>query len=117
MNRILIVDNDEAIQMLWAEELSEEGYDVVTSGDGSQVMVLIEQTCPDLVVIEGLLEHHSGLDILQDISNTYHDLPVILYTARPAFRSDLRSLAAAAFIVKSSKINKLKGAIKAVLER
>jgi len=33
MNKILIVDDDEMIRMLYADELDEEGYDVFTIGD------------------------------------------------------------------------------------
>lgn len=116
MNTILIVDNDKAIRMLYAEELKEDGYEVITTGDDSRVTALIEQTRPDLVVMEVLLGNHNGLEILQDITDTHKDLPVILCTARPAFRADPRSRAAAAYIVKGSNINELKGAIKAVLD-
>ena len=52
MNKILIVDDDEPIQILYADELTEEGYDVITTGDGVGLLGLIAEAQPDLVVLD-----------------------------------------------------------------
>jgi DNA-binding NtrC family response regulator len=117
VNTILIVDTDSAIRLLYSNELSEEGYDVITCGNAALLMELIHRRNPDLVVMEVLLGNVNGLDLLQDISLAYRDLPVILCTSSPAFREDLRSLAASGFVVKSSKVKELKTAVKHVLKR
>ncbi|MCK4817773.1 response regulator, partial [bacterium] len=52
-------------------ELTEEGYDVITSGNGSQRIELIEQKRPDLIVLDIRLGKNNGLDLLQDIRSTY----------------------------------------------
>ena len=116
MSTILIVDNDSTIRLLYSNELSEEGYDVITCGDAAGLMELIGRKNPDLVVMEVLLGNLNGLDLLQDISHAYRDLPVILCTSSPGFREDLRSLAAHGFVVKSSKVKELKTVVKDVLE-
>ncbi len=41
MNTILIVDDEEWIRKFYEGELIEEGYEVITSGDGSKVLELI----------------------------------------------------------------------------
>ena len=43
MKRILIVDDDEAIRLLYADEFAEEGYEVITSGDGSSLLEIMEK--------------------------------------------------------------------------
>ena len=111
MNKILVVDDEEAIQSLYANELAEEGYQVVTSGDGSRLMDLIGQESPDLIVLDIKLGEYDGLDLLQDIRNTYYDLPVILCTAYPTFRYDLKSIAAEHYVTKSSDLSELKARI------
>jgi len=116
MHKILVVDNEEAIQLLYADELTEEGYEVITSGDGSQVMGLIEQRRPDLIVLAVRLDKCDGLDLLQDIRNTYYNLPVILCSAYPRFRYDPRSIAADYYILKSSDLSDLKQKIRMALE-
>ena len=116
MNKILIVDDDELIQILYADELTEEGYDVITTGDGVGLLGLIEEAQPDLVVLDIRLGETNGLDLLQDIRNTYYELPVILCSAYSAFKYDLKSIAADYFVVKSSDFSELKVKIKMALQ-
>ncbi len=114
MNKILIVDDDETIRMLYADELDEEGYDVFTTGDCTRVMAVIEEKRPDLIVMETKLGKYNGLDLLQDIRDKNHELPVILCTAYPAFKYDPKSTAADFYVVKSSSLKELKCRIKMV---
>lgn len=116
MNKILIVDDDEPIQILYADELMEEGYEVIATGDGVGLLGLIEEAQPDVVVLDIRLGESNGLDLLQDIRNTYYELPVILCSAYSAFRYDLKSIAADYFVVKSSDFRELKVKIKMALE-
>jgi len=115
MSKILIVDDDETIRMLYADELIEEGYDVFTIGDCTRVLALIQKKRPDLVVMETKLGKYNGLDLLQDIRNKYHELPVILCTAYPAFKMDMKSIAADFYVIKSSSLEELKGRIRMAL--
>ncbi len=116
MNRILIVDDEKSIQLLFADELTEEGYEVITTGDGSGLMGLIEKKRPDLVVLDIKLGTNDGLDLLQDIRNTYYDLPVVMCTAYPDFKYDLKSIAADYYVVKSSDLRELKEKVKMAFE-
>ena len=114
MNKILIVDDDETIRMLYADELEEEGYDVFTIGDCDEVMAVIGEKRPDLIVMETILSEHNSLDLLQNIRNEHHELPVILCTAYPAFKYDPKPVAADFHVVKSSSLKELKCRIKMV---
>jgi len=112
MNKILIVDDDEMIRMLYADELDEEGYNVFTIGDCTEVMAVIQEKRPDLIVMETKLGKYNSLDLLQDIRNEHHELPVILCTAYPASKYDPKSEAADFHVVKSSSLKELKCRIK-----
>jgi len=116
MNKILVLDDNKSIQLLYSDELTEEGYQVVTSGDGSRVMELIEKESPDLIVLDTRLGKYDGLDLLQQIRNTYNDLPVILCTAYPTFKRGLKSIAADYYVHKSSNLKELKLRVKMALE-
>jgi DNA-binding response OmpR family regulator len=117
MSTILMMDEDEAIRMLYEEVFSEEGYEVIPCGNAGGLMELIARTRPDLVVMEAMLASGDGLDLLQDISSAFQELPVVLCTTCPAFKEDLRSLAARGFVVKSSNLKELKAVIRDLLER
>ena len=116
MNKILISDDDEAIQVLYADALTEEGFVVVVTGDDSGLLELIAQERPDLIVLEIKLGEYSRLDLLQDIRNTYHNLPVILCTAYSIFKYDLRSIAADYSVMKSADLKELREKIKMAFE-
>ena len=116
MNKILIVDDEKSIRILYQDELTEEGYDVITLGDGSKLMEVIEQWRPDLIVLDIKLGEYDGLDLLQDIRNRNYDMPVILCTAYIHFKYDLRSIAADYYVVKNSDLNELKTKIKMAIE-
>ncbi|MCK4788702.1 MAG: hypothetical protein KAV87_33475, partial [Desulfobacteraceae bacterium] len=59
---------------------------------------------------------YDGLDLLQDIRNTYYDLPVILCTAYYDYKYDLKSIAADYYVVKSSNMKNLKAKIRMAIE-
>ena len=50
MIKILILDGDESIQMLYSDELTEEGYEIITSSTGPEPNSLIDETRPNLIV-------------------------------------------------------------------
>ena len=116
MNKILIVDDEESFRILYDDELTEEGYSVFTLGDGSKLLEVIEQKRPDLIVLDLKLGEYDGLDILQDIRNRNYDMPVILCTAYPHFKYDLRSIAADYYVVKNADLTELKLKIKMAIE-
>jgi two-component system response regulator (stage 0 sporulation protein F) len=116
MNKVLIVDDEEAIQILYGDELTDEGYEVVTTGDGSKLLALIAETKPDLIVLDIKLGKYNGLDLLQDIRNRYYNMPVILCTGYPAFKHKPKSMAADYYVVKNSDLSELKLKIKMALD-
>jgi DNA-binding response OmpR family regulator len=116
MKKILIVDDEEVIRMLYGEELEEEGYEVVTAGSGHGLMEMIEREKPDLVILDIKMAEHDGLDLLQEIRKRFYNIPVILCSAYSSFKGDLKSIAADYYVVKSADLSELKQKIKMALE-
>ena len=107
----VIVDDVPAFRMLYSDELFEEGYDVITCGDGLGLMKAIRKERPDLIVMDIRLGRDNGLDLLQDLKNTRPNLPVILCTAYQTFEHDMKSIATDYYVTKSSDLQKLKAII------
>lgn len=114
--KILIVDDEEVIRMLYAEELTEDGYDVITLNSGYGLIETIGREKPDLVILDIKMAEHDGLDLLQDIRKQFYDIPVILCSAYSSFRGDLKSIAADYYVVKSADLTGLKQKIKMALD-
>ncbi len=116
MAKILVVDDEEHIRLLYSEELNEAGYEVITADSGLRLMERIEEEKPDLVVLDIKMVDYNGLDLLQDIRNRFYDLPVILSTAYDTFKEDMKSIAADFYVVKSFDLTELKKKIAMALE-
>lgn len=115
MPKILVVDDEKSIRLLYQEELADEGYDVVTAESGRRLLEKIEEEGPDLVVLDIKMAEYNGLDLLQDIRNRYYNLPIILCSAYEVFKKDIKAIAADAYVVKSSDLTQLKKAISRAL--
>jgi len=53
MPKVLVVDDEKSIRALCAEELGEEGYEVITTGQGKGVLGLIDSARPSVVIATG----------------------------------------------------------------
>ena len=116
MAKILVVDDEEHIRLLYSEELSEEGHKVWTAATGHNLLRRIENLQPEVVVLDIKLVEYNGLELLQEIRNNYHDLPVILCSAYDTYKEDPKSIAADYYVVKSFDLSELKLAIQRALE-
>ena len=114
--KILIVDDEEHIRMLYQVELEDEGYEVITASDGDKLIERIEKERPDLIVLDIKMAGYNGLDLLQDIRNKFYNLPVVLCSAYDSFKKNVKSIAADFYVVKSSDLTQLKKVIVRALE-
>jgi DNA-binding response OmpR family regulator len=113
--KILVVDDEAHIRMLYTEELTEDGYEVITAENGQGLIERIETENPAVVVLDIKMVDYNGLDLLQDIRNKFYDLPVILCSAYDTFKDDMKSIAADHYVVKSFDLSELKQKITEVL--
>ena len=110
--RVLVVDDEKHIRMLYREELETEGYTLSTSDGSEDIMEVITREQPHVVILDIKLgANRSGLDLLQEIRRTNQSLPVILSTAYDSFQHDLKSIAADYYVVKSVDLAELKSKV------
>lgn len=117
MTRLLVVDDEQDIRLLYAAELEDEGYEVETAGTGEEAHRLLTEKDFDLVTLDIQMQNESGLKILQELVEEKSNLPVILSTAFSSYKDDFSSWLADGYVVKSSDLTELKSEIKKVLER
>jgi CheY-like chemotaxis protein len=113
MKTILVVDDDEAIRILLQEELTEEGYRVITASNARDALKLVEQEpLLDLVILDIRMPGMNGLEALPRILGIKEGLPVILNTAYSQYKESFMSWAADAYVVKSADLSELKQKVK-----
>lgn len=82
--RVLIVEDEPNIleSLVWL--LNREGFEVVTEHDGSAAFDRVLGELPNLVILDAMLPHRNGFDILRDLraQDATARIPVIMLTAR-----------------------------------
>lgn len=117
MSRILVVDDEANIRLLYAEELAEEGYQVVTAASINEAIEKLHGEVFDLAVLDIKLKNESGIDLLQRLVKERHDMPVILCSAFSCYKDDFSAWLADGYIVKSGDLTELKQEIARVLAK
>ena len=117
-NRILVVEDDEAISRIIIKTLVSTGYAAVPVYDGLKAAELIEQDADfDLALLDVMLPGIDGFELLGYMK--HHDIPVIYLTAKSDIDSKLQGLRDGAedYIVKPFEVLELLVRIEKVLER
>jgi len=117
MVKILVVDDEEHIRLLYKQELSEEGYEVILAENGKECLRKLDEENPDLVILDIRMPVMDGIETLGKIINKKKDIPVILNTAYSSYKDDFMTWAAEAYVVKSYDLAELKTKIKEIIDR
>lgn len=112
---LLVVEDDANQRALYQEELADEGYEVVTAGDGRQALQLVQDQKPDLVVMDVNMPVMDGLDTLARLLEVDRGIPVVIHSAYASYRESFASWSADAYVVKNSDLSELKSTIKTLL--
>jgi len=116
--RILIVDDDSKLIGLLSEYLGNNQFVVFHKTDGLEALDAVDQTKPDIVILDYMLPGKDGLEVLREIRSR-HDMPVIMLTARGDDTDKIVGLELGAddYLAKPFNPRELLARIKAVLRR
>ena len=115
--KILVVDDEEHIRILYREELADAGYEVETARDARDAEKKIEQFHPDLITLDIRMPGMDGIEFLRKFREKDKSTPVILCTAYADYKQDFRVWSSEAYVIKSSDVAPLKNTIREVLEK
>lgn len=117
MQKILIVEDEEAISNLIKVNLTAEGYDCTCAYDGEAGADCIEKENFDLILLDIMLPKINGYELLEYIKTI--GTPVIFLTAKGTLNDRIKGLKLGAddYIVKPFQIGELKARVEALLRR
>ena len=78
MQTILIVEDDSTIHMMMHEYLERHGFRCEDAYSGTEALLLVQRTCPDLILMDLMLPGADGSKVLHEIRNC------LLYTSDAA---------------------------------
>ncbi len=79
---ILIVEDDAHIRLGLTESLRAEGYEITDCSAGSEVLSLVRQRKPDLIVLDIMLPGKSGYDLCREIRAGKNRVPILMLSAK-----------------------------------
>lgn len=114
--RILLVDDEEGILLLYREEFEDEGYVIYSARNGEEAMAVFTREPPDLVILDINMPGMNGIAVLRQMKEINTDLPVILNSAYQEYKEDFGAWASEEYIVKSANMDELKAAVHKYLD-
>lgn len=117
MKKVLVVEDEEGLRLLYEEELKSEGYEVLTARNGKEALQQLETGKPDLVILDIVMPVMDGMEALGRILGKERKIPIILNTSYAGYRQNFMSWAADAYVTKSDDLDELKKKIRELLEK
>ncbi|MFY9396768.1 MAG: response regulator [Desulfomonilia bacterium] len=120
MKKILLVEDDRHLQLLIAEELRDEGYEVMTASNGGEALSLLFERgleAPDLIIMDIRMPRMDGIDAMGHILKSRLDVPVVIHSAYMSYRDNAVARTADAYIIKSHDLSRLKQTVADLIDR
>jgi two-component system response regulator MprA len=117
--KILVIDDDPAVNASLERALKLEGYQVETASDGSSGLAALALEPPDAVVLDLGLPDIDGIEVCRRMRAAKDDTPVLMLTARDAVNDRVQGLDAGAddYLVKPFALAELLARLRALLRR
>jgi len=119
--RILIVEDEPAIQELLAFNVMQAGFQALRAGDAESAWQQISSSVPNLILLDWMLPNTSGITLAKQLRSDARtrDIPIIMLTARGEERDKILGLESGAddYITKPFSPRELMARIRAVLRR
>ncbi len=119
MKRILVIEDDVAILRGLKDNLEYESYEVLTATDGEQGYCLIQETKPDLIILDLMLPKMSGYELCRRVRKQGITTPILMLTARGEEVDRVLGLDLGAddYVTKPFSVAELLARIRAIIRR
>jgi two-component system phosphate regulon response regulator PhoB len=119
--RVLLVEDDPALAELLEFRFKAEGYQVTSTPDGDEALLLAAEVQPDLVILDWMIEGTSGIEVCRQLrrNKATSGLPIVMLTARDTEDDRIRGLEIGAddYVTKPFSPRELIARVAAVLRR
>jgi DNA-binding response OmpR family regulator len=121
LTKIVIVEDETTLAETLAENLTEDGYQVLSAGDGESGLALVRAEVPDLIVLDIMLPVLDGLSMCRIIRKdaAISHIPIIMLTARGTEVDKIIGLESGAddYITKPFGLGEFLARVRAVMRR
>lgn len=118
---VLVVEDEPAQREVLAYNLEAEGFRVLRAGDGEAALLSVEEDQPDLIVLDWMMPHLSGIEVCRRLKTRpeTRTIPVIMLSARSEEVDRVRGLETGAddYVVKPYSVAELMARVRSQLRR
>ena len=118
---VLVVEDDRALCDLLTWNLSAEGYDVRSTGDGEEALVMVREQVPDAIILDWMIEQVPGIEVCRQLRKDRETaaIPIVMLTARGEEEDRIRGLKTGAddYVTKPFSPRELMARVEALLRR
>jgi DNA-binding NtrC family response regulator len=90
-NKILVVDDEDALRTVLSGELVSEGYDVRTASDGDEAISGLQKETFDLVLLDIKMPRLNGFEVLKFIKDKHPKTKVVMLTGFADLKNAIES--------------------------
>jgi DNA-binding response OmpR family regulator len=113
--KVLLVEDERSLCLLYEEELGREGYAVTAVTDAEAALAEIGKTDFDLIITDIRMPGKNGIELITQIMGLRKNIPIIINSAYQSYKEDFMTWAADAYVVKSASLDELKAKIKQLI--
>ena len=118
---VLLVEDEPAQREVLAYNLEADGFVVSTAENGEEALLLVEETSPDIILLDWMLPNVSGIEVCRQLKsrNATKGVPIIMISARSEEVDRVRGLETGAddYVVKPYSVVELMARVRAQLRR
>jgi CheY-like chemotaxis protein len=114
---VLVIEDDDNQRLLYEEELTWAGYEVVAVKCGQEGLQVLRDRPIDVVLLDIAMPGMDGIEALSKILDYNNQIPVILNTAYSSYKDDFMTWAAEAYVIKSQNLAELRKSVGEVLTK
>ena len=117
----MIIEDEDNLQTILQYNLSQQGYETASVMDGKKALPEIQKEMPDLILLDWMLPHMSGVEICKRVrqNQDLKHIPILMLTARGDVSDKVSGLSVGTddYMTKPFSLDELHARIKALLRR
>lgn len=119
MNRILIVEDDENLSLLYQSALKNERFEVFRAMNGVDALNILDKQFIDLIISDIMMPDMDGYELAESLREAGYELPILFITAKDSFEDKKRGFTIGVddYMVKPIDVNEMILRVDALLRR
>lgn len=118
---VLIVEDEPAQREVLGYNIESEGFRVSKAENGEEALLMVDEDCPDIIVLDWMLPSVSGIEVCRQLKSRTdtRDVPIIMLSARSEEVDKVRGLETGAddYVVKPYSVGELLARLRTQLRR